>query len=199
LFSILTHYQTYAEIEGFKHPDATAKYGFPFASDHSTSQAVRTAKTSSPLLQMLLVKFVLTLPGISSLSPEFWHVRVQGLLCKFAEADLSESYDKGAIGVRKTLATAASALIEAVARGYLGGSPRLQRGLPDADEPQEYSVPLATAWDEFIHELVYADMVDDLCERLIESDDVEGHSPTVQAAADYTIVQFVVLSCPTAG
>ena len=116
LFDLLTHRATYQEIEDFKFPGAIYKYGPPFQDDTKTS--------SSPILQMLLSKFVLKLPGLRDVSPEFWTVRVEDLIQELAQAELSESYDKGLLGIRKTLATAISALIEYPARGCLGGFSR---------------------------------------------------------------------------
>ena len=113
LFDILTHHATYDEIEGFKWPDAIQNFGSPFASSKESQP------TSSPVLHMLLDKFVVELPGLSTLPPEFWQERVQGLLVKLGESEFSECYDKGTLGTRKTLASAASALLESVARGCL--------------------------------------------------------------------------------
>lgn len=154
LFNILTHAETYAEIEAFKYPDTIRQYGYPFATPPPGSRgssssskssggagnedanrdndqdnlggdaAVTLPSPSSPLLQTLLIRLVLPLPGLRELPSEFWDVRVQGILAKLAEEDLSESYDKGAIGTRKILATGASALVEMFARGCLGGYPQ---------------------------------------------------------------------------
>ncbi|PHH82896.1 hypothetical protein CDD83_3150 [Cordyceps sp. RAO-2017] len=44
--------------------------------------------TTMPLLQTLLAHLVLPLPGVRDLPPEFWSVRVQGLLARLAAADL---------------------------------------------------------------------------------------------------------------
>jgi len=241
LFNILTHEEAYAEIEGFKFPDAVAQYGYPFTDPDSERYArgeptqngvngvdghpdgtngVPTNSTldsgkrpgpspGSPLLQTLLLKFVLPLPGIGDLDHSFWNVRVRGLLTKLADAGLSESYDKGAVGTRKTLATAASAVIEAVARGCLGGYPKAHKqssgestekenGHRNGHATQnrsnghvsaEMSRPVNEAWDELLQGLIHGDLIDELCDWLSKTDDLEAHSPLVKEAAEYAIIQ----------
>ncbi|KAK6495847.1 hypothetical protein TWF481_002892 [Arthrobotrys musiformis] len=68
--------------------------------------------SKSPLLQLLFSTFVVPIPGLKDISQDFWTKRVQPLIDDLAKANLSESYDKGSMGIRKTLATAISALIE---------------------------------------------------------------------------------------
>lgn len=124
LFDILTHRETYTEIEDFKQPGAISQYGPPFQDD--------IAKSQSPILQTLLSKFALKLPGLRDVSPEFWKVRVESLIKELAQVELSESYDKGVLGIRKTLATAIAALIEYPARGCLEG---IEKDLPVCRNP----------------------------------------------------------------
>jgi hypothetical protein len=248
LFDILTHHETYAEIEGFKSPQAVTSYGFPFATitvavppqqsgwktwsstpvSPATSRPVTprartpvsffrsTAKSkaletegetqnednsgpsTSPLLQMLLSNFVIGLPGMKDLPRDFWSVRIQGLLVRFGEADLSESYDKGAMGTRKMLSTGSSGLIEMVARGALGGvkrkyPPKTKDG--DVKTNNKYDLAKAEditrAWDDIIEDLVYGDLVDKMFDYFGETDDLEAYSPAIKAAAQYAIIQYV--------
>ena len=262
LFDILTHHETYAEIEAFKYSDAVTDYGFPFArttvtpaqpQQQQTGRWWRSAPTtplasapstprsgtpvpfsetarnqpvsatgddedadedgelrssSSPLLQTLLTQFVLTLPGVRGLPREFWSVRVQGLLSRLGDAALSESYDKGALGTRKTLATGASAVIEMLGRGALGGVERVQTPadgegrIARGDETQtagEYDCSraedLARGWEDVVQGLVYGDLVDGLFDHAARTEDLEGYSPTVKAAADYALIQYDSLPC----
>ncbi|KAF7552178.1 hypothetical protein G7Z17_g4513 [Cylindrodendrum hubeiense] len=249
LFDILTHHETYAEIEGFKFPDAVTGYGPPFArktvlpqpalASRSTTPANSTPGTprvrtpvpffkssaekkdregeeevpeetpeeapeeedsepsASPLLQTLVTKFVLLLPGVRELPREFWSVRVQGLLARLGEAELSESYDKGALGTRKVLATAMSGWIEMIGRGALGGVKK--RSLPETKDSElkiddnydnAKAEDLARAWDDVVEGHVYGSLVDDLYDHLSKTDDLEGHSPVVKAAAEYAVIHF---------
>ncbi|KND88992.1 Uncharacterized protein TOPH_06272, partial [Tolypocladium ophioglossoides CBS 100239] len=248
LFDILTHHETYAEIEAFKFPDTVTNYGFPFSrttvapapqqqqagrwwkSASATTTPMGTAPStprvrtpvppanttsepsseesddgedekqqpsSSPLLQTLLTQFVLPLPGVRALPREFWSVRVQGLLARLGEAELSESYDKGALGTRKTLATGASAVVEMVARAALGGVERAHesadeeaRGEYDCDRAED----LARAWEDVVQGLVYGDLVDGLFDHVARTEDLEGYSPAVKAAADYALVHLASLA-----
>lgn len=180
LFDILTHHETYAEISQFRYPDAINHYGPPF-------QPASTPSTS-PLLATMLRKFVLKLPGLRDVKPNFWTERCAPLIEKLGSAELSESYDKGSIGARKTLATAISAVLEHPARGYLGGVRR--REIPtdvewDASKPED----VLLAWDCFVQNIIYADMVDELFDKAAETDKLEDHSALVQTAHRYILVK----------
>ncbi|OCK75286.1 hypothetical protein K432DRAFT_386305 [Lepidopterella palustris CBS 459.81] len=183
LFDILTHHETYQEIENFKWPDAIDKYGHPFRKEDGV-------QTSSPLLQMLLNKFALRLPGLSSVAPEFWQDRCQILVAKLAEAELSESYDKGAIGSRKTLATAISTLLEYVARGCLGGYPRKEARHPHQKYNTSKAEDIVHAWDNALQELIYGDLIDELFDKTAETGKLEDHSSLVQAAHEYILLNL---------
>lgn len=194
LFDILTHHETYAEVERFKDPVTISEYGYPFAqhnhasSDSSGAPSYAT-NSSAPLLAGLFRSIVLSIPGIRDLPTQFWHVRFQGILEKLADAELSESYDKGVLGTRKTLATAASAIHETVSRGILGGlaqgSARNLHGVYDRTNASD----LVRAWEDAAHELVYGSLIDELFACATEHQSIEEHSPAVQTAADYTIIQ----------
>ncbi|KAF4997760.1 hypothetical protein FDECE_11982 [Fusarium decemcellulare] len=247
LFDILSHHETYAEIEGFKFPDAVTGYGYPFARTTVASQAPQSAPPSvgwrswtgtpaasapatprsgtpvpvkegkertsgesekpdqdegrpstSPVLQTMLSRFVLPLPGVRELPREFWSVRVQGLLARLGEAELSESYDKGALGTRKVLATGASGLLEMIGRGALGGVRRVQRSggvsTKGGDQETEYdrtkAADLIKAWEDAVERLIYGDLVDELFNHFSKTDDFESHSPVIKAAAEYAIIHL---------
>ena len=180
LFDVLTHWETYKEIEDFKYPGAIHNYGPPFQ-DEST-------KIQAPILQSLLCKFVLPLPGMRDVSPEFWKEYVENLIQDLSEAELSESYDKGFLGIRKTLATAISALVEYPARGSLGGFPKQER-----DPNREYDVndpeDVLQAWKDCIQEIVYGDLIDRTIAKVEESDDLLQHEPMVQGLHEFIIVK----------
>ena len=183
LFDILTHHETYSEVQAFEYPDAITSYGPPFQSDDSII-------STSPLLQTLLSKFVLTLPGLKNVSSDFWSHRILELLKEFANGELSQSYDRGILSLRKTLATACSAIIEYVARGVFGGLPKqhLEKRRDDfnATKPPDD----IDAWNEFLQRIVYDDMIDELFNKAKETDALENHSPLVQAAHEYLVVRY---------
>ena len=180
LIDILTHHETYAEIEDFKIPGAIHNYGPPFQDD--------AAKSTSPVLQTLLSKFVLQLPGLRDVSPRFWKVQVEDLIQELSEAELSESYDKGILGIRKTLATAISALVEYPARGCLGGFPKredYQRRHYDTTEPDD----VLQSWQDCLQELIYGDLIDEIFEKTAQSDDLATHDSLVQAMHEFIVVK----------
>ncbi|UKZ68529.1 uncharacterized protein TrAtP1_009558 [Trichoderma atroviride] len=250
LFDILTHHETYGEIEGFKTPDAVTGYGYPFArtmkvaATQTQSQSVggtpksgsgpgtptrsRTpvssfwlggrgkgavaaeeeeeenggdddgeVESTSPVLQMLLTRLVLPFPGVRDLPGEFWDVRMQGLLARFAEADLSESFDKGAMGTRKTLATGASSVMEMVARGLLGGVDG-DAYEEKKDREKKYdegkAEDLARAFEDAWREWAYGGLVEEVFDHVKGTEDVEGHSPMMKAALDYAIIHLATFA-----
>lgn len=180
LFDILTHYETYKEIEDFKQPGAIQHYGPPFQDDIS--------KSDSPILQTLLSKFALKLPGLRDVSPEFWKTRIADLIQELSQAELSESYDKGILGIRKTLATAISALIEYPARGCLEG---VEKDLPPKDKEYDVSNPedVSRSWHDALQVMVYGDFIEELFQRAAETDDLTKHASLVQAMHEFVVVK----------
>ncbi|PNP50147.1 hypothetical protein THARTR1_09136 [Trichoderma harzianum] len=240
LFDILTHRETYAEIEGFKAPDAVTGYGHPFArrmlkqpasaagtpkagtprsrtpvsfwrskrgADDAKSEAddgdeadsddedEAGAESTSPLLQFMLTKLVLPLPGVRDLPAGFWNVRMQGLLARFAEAELSESYDKGAMGTRKTLATGASSVLEMVARGILGGVVRAGKDEENKGEYDESKAEdLLRAFGDVLEDWAYGDLMGRLSAHVTATEDVESFSPALKAALNYAIINVATFA-----
>jgi hypothetical protein len=191
LFDILTHHQTYTEVESFKDPATVSEYGYPFARHAPGSSAAPSyaADSSAPLLAGVLRSIVLPFPGVRDLPAEFWMLRFQGVLEKLSEAGLSESYDKGSLGTRKTLATAASAIHEAVSRGILGGVANGETRDLHGEYDRSKAHDLVRAWEDAVQELVYGSLVEELFTCAAEKQSLEEHSPGVQAAADHVIVQ----------
>jgi hypothetical protein len=182
LFDILTHHETYSEIQQFRWPNAIHEYGPPFVKDPDKPP-------TSPVLQTLLRVFGLQLPGLKNVSKEFWTVRVQTLVEKLASAELSESYDKGTLGSRKTLATACGALFEYPARGILGGYPKRSDASKEADYDVTKAEDIMRGWDDFLQSMIYGDGLDELFKKAAETDKLEDHTPVVQAAHEYLLVK----------
>jgi hypothetical protein len=183
LFDILTHHETYSEITAFESPDTISSYGPPFQTHDATL-------STSPLLQGLLSRFVLTLPGLRDVAEDFWKQRVLLLLQEFAIVELSQSYDRGIISLRKTLATACSALIEFIGRGVFGGLPK--RSLDRTEDQYDPAKPedVVQGWDDFLQRIVYHEMVDELFDKAAETNQLEDHSPLVQAAHEHLVIRY---------
>jgi hypothetical protein len=182
LFDILSHAEVYSEIRDFREQGTLAKYGPPFSN-------LDGELSTSPSLQTLLSKFVLTLPGLRDVSKAFWQEHVYAIIEDFEKAELSESFDKGNLGIRKTLATAASALIEYPVRGVFGGLEKLV----GRDGYYEYdltnSEELSKGFRDFVHQAVYGNMIDDLMTKAAETEKLSDHLPIVQAAHEYILVK----------
>lgn len=186
LFDILTHHEAYAEIQALKDPRSIADFGVPL-------QPKNDRDSSSPLIQILLKKFILVLPGLRDVPREFWTPNIQGLATALDDASLSESYDKGSVGIRKTLSTAIASVIECVARGCLGGYPRhtvARNSAWDTSNPDH----VVTAWDEFLQQIIYGDMLDRMFAKAAQTDKLSDHESLVQAAHEYAIVMFESLT-----
>ncbi|KAK7919911.1 hypothetical protein PG985_007933, partial [Apiospora marii] len=191
LFDILTHHETYREVESFKTPTAIARYGYPF----SASTEGGGPASATPLLQLLLTRLVLPMPGMAGFPPDFFNVKFRAVMQRLGEADLSESYDKAALGTRKTLATAASAFHEAVTRGMLGGVP-----LPDADaaappgrrwDPDHTSAAeLEASLDFCLRDAVYGDLLERLFHFARQSQDFDRFSQQIGDSIEYIVIHM---------
>lgn len=173
--------------------------------DDDELSSTRQLTSTSPILQLLLTNIVLPLPGVNQLPREFWSVRIQSLLARLGDADLSDSYDKGAMGTRKTLATGSSAVVEMLGRGVLGGLEKNVTGTAtgngkgegddggsaDAKYDHGSADDLERAWGNVRQGLVYGDLVDQLFDHFIREDDLETISSTVEASAKHNIFQYV--------
>ncbi|KAI4211070.1 MAG: hypothetical protein LQ351_006078 [Letrouitia transgressa] len=182
LFDILTHHEAYAEIEGLKKTYNVANFGTPVSSDTPST-------LSSPLIQILLNGFVFVLPGLRDVSVEFWSRNVQAIITAMDDSNLSESYDKGAVGIRRTLSSAIAASIEFAARGCLGGYARRS---VDRNRDYDTSKPedVAAAWDDFLQEIIYGDLLDELFKKAAETDKLSDHESLVQAAHKYGVAML---------
>lgn len=189
LFDILTHHEAYTEIRNLKDPQAIATFGAPL-------QAETPSDSSSPLIQILLQKFILTvLPGLRDVPSDFWTTNIKGLATALDDANLSESYDKGSIGIRKTLATAIASIVEYVARGVLGGYAKNLDGQERDYDPNKPDDVIA-AWDRFLQGIIYENGLDKMFAKAKETDRLEDHESLIQAAHEYVIVMFETLQPP---
>ena len=150
LFDILTQYESYSEIAALKDSRNLRKFGFPLQDEASEPT------TSLPLLNLLIQRFVLTLPGLRDVGRQFWTRDVTDLVSAVADASLSESYDKGNVGIRKTVSLFIASLVEEVSRGILGGfnvAPVAQDHLFDTSNPKD----LEASFNELMRQFLYED------------------------------------------
>ncbi|CZT08897.1 uncharacterized protein RAG0_13829 [Rhynchosporium agropyri] len=180
LLDILSHHEAYQELRDLRLPGALSRSGTPFQTDGEPNEM--------PLLHALFTSFFVPLPGLRDVSTEFYQAKCQEIMEAFAKADLSESYEAGYIGIRKTLATATAALIEAPARGYYGGFSKkdLSRTEPhyDTSNPED----VVAAFQDFLQKLVYGTLLDEMFVKAAETDNLKEHDVLVQAAHEYILV-----------
>lgn len=180
LLDILTHYNTYSEIRDFRRPGALDHYGPPFT-------AKNKQESTSPALQALLSRFVLDLPGLKDVPEEFWKVQVHQLIESLEKANLSESYDKGVVGSRKTLSTAVSALIEYPVRGTFGGFAEVDDSNDDYN--LESAEDLSRGFRNFVDQCVYGSVLEDLVKKAAETDKLDEHGKLIKAVHEFVLVK----------
>jgi hypothetical protein len=180
LLDILSHAETYEEIQDFREPGSLDKYGPPF-------RARKGTPSTFPALQALVSRFLLTLPGLKDLTTNFWKVQCHTIIDNLEKANLSESYDKAQLGCRKTLATAASALIEYLVRGTYGGFQKL------TGYNREYDITkaedLSRAFRDFVNESVYGNILDEFVLKASQTDKLSEHDAIVQAVHEFILVK----------
>lgn len=180
LFDILTHYETYAEIRDFRKPGALRHYGPPFKAEAKT-------ESTSPALQTLLARFALPVPGLRDVPDDFWKVQIRELIEALEDANLSESYDKGVVGSRKTLSTAVSALIEYPVRGTYGGFAEVKD--KNNDYNLESAEDLSRGFRDFVDQCIYGSILDDLVKKAAETDKLEEHAKIIKAVHEFVLVK----------
>ena len=180
LFDILTHHEAYSETQALNELKTFTHFGHPLQDESD--------QPSAPLIQALIERFLLVLPGLRDVPKDFWQYRIKEIFSALAKADLSESYDKGSIGIRKTLATACAAIVEFCARGSLGG----YRKRESAETKQTYDLAnpedIARSWDDFLQQVVYGDFIDRFFAKAATTDQLTDHEPLVQATHEYVLI-----------
>jgi len=179
-FLVLSHYNTYAEIRDFKNPGSLDHYGPPF--DYEAKKP-----SSSPSLQSLTSKFLLTLPGIRDAPESIWKVQIKQIIDGLERANLSESYDKGAIGTRMTLATANAVVLEYIVRGTAGGFPKISNSDPYYD--LKSSRDLSRAFRDCMDGVIYGNLLDELVQKTAKTDQLTDQSPMIQAFHEFALVK----------
>lgn len=182
LLDILSHHEVYQEILDFRLPGTLSSYGPPFESQSGSP-------STSPSLQALVSKFSLTLPGLGGVAKEFWQTQLATIIEDLEKVELSESYDKGHSGIRKTLATAISALIEYPVRGVYAGFDRPNEDATDRQYDTKDAAELQGAFKDGLQQAVYGTFLDEVFAMTAETDKLADHTPRVQAAHEYVIVK----------
>ena len=184
LLDILSHYEQYAEIRSFRFTGSLKHYGPPFEvhSGHPST---------APALQTLVTRYLLTLPGLRDLPENWWKVQCHDIIESFEKANLSESYDKGSIGSRKTLATAISALTEYPLRGTFGGFVEVK----DTDSKYDTTKAddIARAFRDFMNGCIYGSVLEETVAKASETDDLEQHSSLIRGVHEYVLVNIASL------
>ncbi|CAE6487015.1 unnamed protein product [Rhizoctonia solani] len=191
LFSFLTHTQTLAEMQSLKVPGRVSNSGPPFNPELGPNVG-ETLPLPLPVLNFLLRRLALTLPGFKDVPKAVWSEHAQQILEALAAQDLSDSFDKGSISKRKILGFAVVIVAEYAIRGALGGVPG--RDSPRGKLPEKWDLNnpahVLRAWDEMIHGFAYGTQMDELVEWVTKTDDLTQLPPMLQTAH-----QFATMTC----
>lgn len=185
LFNILTHAQTFAEVRDLRYEQNLSRFGPPIT-------PAGAGPTPFPLLQQLTAAIL----SPTLFTPQGWADQIM-LGQRLASANLSDSYDKGFVGLRKDAATGWSAGLESVVRGLLVGRARD----PSVDlatlHTQTYNRndarALEHAWDDCVQGLLYGDLLDRLFDAVKTTPELDDVPPVARAALDYFLVWYVLV------
>lgn len=190
LFDILTHAETFHEIRDLRYEANVARFGPP-----ATPLAQNPGLSAFPLLQ----KIVSTVVSPGFLTPEGWQ-NLLSLIQRLGVANLSDSYDKGFLGLRKTAATGLAANLESVARGFLAGRPRnpsVDLAALHEKTSQMYdrgdAEQLEKAWDDTVQGMLYGDLLDRIFDTVEATPELDAVPPVARAALDYFLMWYVFL------
>ncbi|KAJ1306655.1 hypothetical protein OPQ81_007650 [Rhizoctonia solani] len=164
LFRFLTHAQTLAEMQALKVPGRVSNSGPPF--NPKLGPPVEET-LPLPVLNFLLRRLALTLPGFKDVPTAVWSEHAQQILEALAAQDLSDSFDKGSISKRKILGFAVVIVAEYAIRAHV-----------------------LRAWDEMIYGFAYGTQMDELVEWVTKTDDLTQLPPMLQTAH-----QFATMTC----
>ncbi|KAK5950284.1 hypothetical protein OHC33_008753 [Knufia fluminis] len=181
LLDILTHYETYAEIREFRRSGVLDHYGPPFTKEAKTP-------SPTPALQALVSRFLLDIPGLRDVPEDFWTVQIHNIIEAMQEANLSESYDKGTVGSRRTLSTAVSSLIEYPVRGTFGGFAEIDD--PNDNYDLQSADDLSRGFRNFVDQCIYGTVLDDLVKKAAETDKLEEHGKLIKAVHEFVLVNL---------
>lgn len=183
LFRFLTHTQTLAEMQALKVPGRVSNSGPPF--DPKLGPTVGYKVPPLPILNYLLRRLALTLPGFQDVPASVWSEHAQLILEGLAAQDLSDSFDKGSISKRKILGFAVVIVAEYAIRGALGGVPKAgSQGSKEHWDPDS-PADVLQAWDELIYGFAYGNQMEELVEWAAKTDDLTELPPMLQAAHQF--------------
>lgn len=180
LFDILTHTETFSEVRGLRYEAPVSCFGPPLTPLHAGTSPF-------PLLQLLMSKFI----GQSLYSEAGWADWL-AMVQRLCAANLSDSYDKAFLGLRKHAATGIAAALESVARGVLAGAPRdphVKLALLNTKRYDKHSAEqLEQAWDDAVQGMLYGDLLDRVFDAVEASPDINDMPTVARTALDYFMI-----------
>lgn len=182
LFDILTHTEAFNEIRDMRYEQNIGNFGPPF------TPLQNGAQPAFPLLQLIVSKFI-----ESGLYTEQGWADMCTMLQRLCAANLSDSYDKGFLGLRKNAAAGLSAGVETIARAVLAGIPRDPAVNLETLSTKQYdrssSQQLEQAFLDAAQGILYGDLLDRLFQAAKASPNVDDLPPVAKAALDFLLVK----------
>lgn len=189
LFNILTHAQVFDEVRNLRYEDNMGRFGPPLTS-------ASAGATPFPLIQRIAA--VVVSPTLYS--AEGWADLLQ-LGQRLCAANLSDSYDKGYVGLRKNAATGLAAILESVARGFLVGQGRDSSvnlaTLKDQKYNRSDAKDLEKGWEDAVQGMLYGDLLDRVFDQVKTTPELGDLPPVAKTALDYLLIWYVVFFFPS--
>lgn len=181
LFDILTHAETFNEIRDMRFENNIGNFGPPFTPLTGTQSAL-------PLLQLICSSFL-----DASLYTEQGWADMSTMLQRLCAANLSDSYDKGFMGLRKNASAGISAGVETIARAVLAGVPKNPDVNLESLATKQYDrtngEQLETAFQDATQGILYGDLLDRLFKAAKASGNIEDLPSVAKAALDFGLVK----------
>ena len=95
------------------------------------------------------------------------------------------------MGIRKTLATAISALIEYPVRGVYGGFEQPEEAAEEGKYDTTSAADLERAFRDLMRQAVYGSALEDMFKKVAQTDKLSEHTKLVQAAHEFGLVKCV--------
>lgn len=180
LLNILTHTQIFDEVRDLRYEANMGRFGPP-------ATPASASPTPFPLLQQVIAAVI----SPTLFTPEGWANQIS-LGQRVAAANLSDSYDKGFVGMRKDAATGLAATLESVARGFLVGRSRDPSVNLATLKSQKYersdARALEHAWNDAVQGMMYSDLLDRVFDCVKQTPELDDVPPVCRAALDYFLV-----------
>jgi len=160
-----------------------------------------TIAPSAPVYRVLHQDFITTFPGSCNLPSSFWTERFFGIVNRWR---VTASFDKGTLGLRSTLASLSSSVVEALARARFiglekhegpmqasGGSIDVHAKTLNGTVSNSHGKleKLAVSWQNMCQNLIYGNLVDELFDALPTTNRIDQLTPAIDMSVEFACIK----------